>query len=65
MRKLVLFLLTVFLLGDPVYAADKIRIGIPPGAGVAHATFLVAQKRGFLREEGLEPEIIEIGRAHV
>ena len=38
--------------------ADKIRIGLPGDAG--HFTFPLAQKRGFLREEGFEAEIITI-----
>jgi NitT/TauT family transport system substrate-binding protein len=54
-----LFLLVSgFLLQPSAHAADKIRIGLPADAG--HFTFPLAQKRGFLREEGFEAEIITI-----
>ena len=58
MKKLVWLLLTVFLLDGSVHAADKIRIGMPADAG--HFTFPLAQKKGFLKEEGFEAEIITI-----
>jgi len=62
MRRLIyasLFLLvTGFLLQPSAEAADKIRIGLPADAG--HFTFPLAQKRGFLKEEGFEAEIITI-----
>lgn len=41
-----------------VHAADKIRIAMPADAG--HFTIPLAQKRGFLKEEGIEAEIITI-----
>lgn len=58
MKKLALFLLGVFLLGGLSHAADKIRVGLPADAG--HFTLPLAQKMGFLKEEGIEAEIITI-----
>ena len=58
MRKIFLALVTVILLHDSVHAADKIRIAMPADAG--HFTFPLAQKRGFLKEEGIEADIITI-----
>jgi NitT/TauT family transport system substrate-binding protein len=52
------FLLSGFLLQSSAHALDKIRIGLPADAG--HFTLPLAQKRGFLREEGFEAEIITI-----
>jgi len=53
-----LFVLIFFQLQSSAYAADKIRIGVPPDAG--HFTFPLAQKKGFLTGEGFEAEIISI-----
>ena len=58
MRKIFLALVTVILFHDSVHAADKIRIAMPADAG--HFTFPLAQKRGFLKEEGIEADIITI-----
>ena len=58
MRKIFLALVTVILLHASVHAADKIRIAMPGDAG--HFTFPLAQKRGFLKEEGIEADIITI-----
>jgi NitT/TauT family transport system substrate-binding protein len=58
MRKIFLALVTVILFHDSVHAADKIRIAMPADAG--HFTFPLAQKRGFLKEEGIEADIIAI-----
>ena len=44
------------------HAADKIRIGFAPGA--SSTPFPLAQKKGFLKEEGFEAEIIRMSRAH-
>ena len=52
-------LLTVFLLHTSVHAADKIRITVS-GLSGQFMTFPLAQKRGFLKEEGIEAEIIRI-----
>ena len=48
----------VFFCHDSVQAADKISIALPADAG--HFTFPLAQKRGFLKEEGIEADIITI-----
>jgi NitT/TauT family transport system substrate-binding protein len=50
--------LAIFVFPVSAHAADKIRIGIPPGASGIH--FPLAQKKGFLKEEGLEAEIIRM-----
>ena len=55
-------LLTVFLVHTSVHAADKIRISMTGFAG-QFMTFPLAQKRGFLKEEGIEAEIIRISAA--
>ncbi len=53
----------VFLtLSAPVQAADKIRISMTGFAG-QFMTFPLAQKRGFLKEEGVEAEIVRISAA--
>jgi NitT/TauT family transport system substrate-binding protein len=58
MRAIIGALLTIWVLQPTVQAADKIRIGMPADAG--HFTLPLAQKRGFLREEGFDAEIITI-----
>ncbi|HEY3304253.1 MAG TPA: ABC transporter substrate-binding protein [Candidatus Binatia bacterium] len=47
------------LLCDAALAADKIRVSIS-SLDVAFLTGGVAQKRGFFKEEGLEPELIRM-----
>ena len=59
MHKISVVLLTLFVLHTSVHAADKIRIGVPVLA-VQFITMPLAQKKGFLKEEGLEAEIIRI-----
>ena len=51
-------LLAICLLHTSVQAADKIRISTPGDA--AHFTMHLAQKRGFLKEEGFDAELITI-----
>ena len=58
MREIIAALLTIWLLQPTVHAADKIRIGMPADAG--HFTLPLAQKRGFLKEEGFDAEIVTI-----
>ena len=58
MTKIFAVLLAIFIFQASVQAADKIRIGMPADAG--HFTLPLAQKMGFLKEEGLEAEIITI-----
>ena len=58
MKKVLWSLLLVLILHGTVHAADRIRIGIAPGA--SNIPFPLAQKKGFLKEEGIEAEIIRI-----
>lgn len=59
MKGLVRGLLTILILQTTWgYAADKVRIGVPPSGG--HITLPLAQKRGFLKDEGIEAEFIRI-----
>ena len=58
MNKIFVALLTIFLAQTSVQAADKIRISTPGDA--AHFTMHLAQKRGFLKEEGFDAEVIVI-----
>jgi ABC-type nitrate/sulfonate/bicarbonate transport system substrate-binding protein len=62
MSKVFLALLTVLLVHASVHAADKIRISMTGFAG-QFMTFPLAQKRGFLKEEAIEAEIIRISAA--
>jgi len=55
-------MLVSLTLSAPVQAADKIRISMTGFAG-QFMTFPLAQKRGFLKEEGIEAEIIRISAA--
>ena len=52
-------LLSIFVLHTSVDAADKIRIGIPDFTA-QFGSLSLAQKRGFLQEEGLQTEFIRI-----
>ena len=62
MKKLFATLLAIFLFETSADAADKIRISMTGFAG-QFMTFPLAQKRGFLKEEGIESEIIRIAAA--
>ena len=62
MKKLFATLLAIFLFETAADAADKIRISMTGFAG-QFMTFPLAQKRGFLKEEGIESEIIRIAAA--
>ena len=62
MYKIIIALLALFFLNAPVHALDKIRISMTGFAG-QFMTFPLAQKRGFLKEEGIEAEIIRISAA--
>ena len=59
MRKFLPVLLTTFLLHTTVHAADRVRISIANLSG-QFMTFALAHKRGFLKEEGIEAEIIRV-----
>jgi len=51
-------LLTVFLFYASVHAADKIRIAYSAGTG--SIVFLLAHKKGFLKAEGVDGEVIRM-----
>jgi ABC-type nitrate/sulfonate/bicarbonate transport system substrate-binding protein len=55
-------LLALMLCHTSVQSADKVRISMTGFAG-QFMTFPLAQKRGFLKEEGVEAEIIRISAA--
>ena len=59
MSRLVFSLLATSLFLSTAHAADKIRISMTGLAG-QFMTFPLAQKRGFLKEEGIDAEIIRI-----
>ena len=58
MKQIFLALLAICLLHTSIQAADKIRISTP--ADAAHFTMHLAQKRGFLKEEGFDAEMVII-----
>ena len=59
----ILFSAVFFTVGfAPAYGADKMRIYMTGFAG-QFMTFPLAQKRGFLKEEGIEAEIVRISAA--
>jgi ABC-type nitrate/sulfonate/bicarbonate transport system substrate-binding protein len=62
MGKIFIGLITSLIIAAPLHAADKIRISMTGFAG-QFMTFPLAQKRGFLKEEGFEAEIIRISAA--
>jgi ABC-type nitrate/sulfonate/bicarbonate transport system substrate-binding protein len=51
-------IVVIFVLQTAAQAADRIRIGMPNDAG--QFTLPLAQKRGYLRDEGFDAEIITI-----
>lgn len=59
MKKVLGAFLVLFLFQPPAYAADKIRIGYPSTVG-HFITLPLAQKKGFLSEEGIDAEIVQI-----
>jgi ABC-type nitrate/sulfonate/bicarbonate transport system substrate-binding protein len=59
MNKILGCFLAIFLLQTSANAADKIRIAYPTRGNV-FVTLPLAQKKGFFREEALEPEIIQV-----
>ena len=65
MKKLFWFCLMLLTLSESAKAADKIRITVPePNA--AYMTFPLAQKKGFLANQGLAAEVISMsGRVQV
>jgi NitT/TauT family transport system substrate-binding protein len=59
MKQIIQALLVLFLLQTSVQAADKVRISIPNLSG-QFMTMSLAHKRGFLKEEGIDAEIIRV-----
>ena len=59
MKKSLVILVLSWLFCGFVYAADKVRISIANLSG-QFMTMALAQKRGFLKEEGIEGEIIRV-----
>ena len=59
MKMILAALVIVFLFQTWVDAADKVRISIANLSG-QFMTFALAHKRGFLKEEGIEAEIIRV-----
>lgn len=59
MNRVFAVFLTIFVLQASAHAADKIRIGFPDLATL-FMSFPLAQKRGFVRQEGLQAEFIRI-----
>src|SRR5262245_1385566 len=55
-----LVLITIIFLQTSAQAADKLRIGLSELIA-SYSTLPVAQKRGFLQEEGLQAEFIRMG----
>ena len=58
MKKTALAFLAILVLHVPLNAANKIRMSTP--ADAAHFTMHLAQKKGFLKEEGFDAEVIVI-----
>jgi ABC-type nitrate/sulfonate/bicarbonate transport system substrate-binding protein len=54
-----LVVLNLFMFQTSAYAADKIRIGYPAPTA-SHMNSVLAQKKGFLKDEGIDAEIIRI-----
>ena len=59
MKRTLGILVAILFLHTLVHAADKIRIGVPV-FGAQFITLPLAEKRGFLKEEGLDAEVIRI-----
>ena len=59
MKRIIAALVISFVLQTSVHAADKVRISIANLSG-QFMTFALAHKRGFLKEEGIEAEIIRV-----
>lgn len=55
------FLFSVFLQSERAGAQDKIRVGLSSVSGL-HAALWVAEEKGFLRKNGLDPEVIVTGQ---
>src|SRR5215510_1128324 len=58
MLKIFVVLLCAFVFQGQVHAADKIRMAYSAGAGSFF--FLLAHKKGFLKAEGIDAEVIRM-----
>jgi NitT/TauT family transport system substrate-binding protein len=58
MKKIFGALLTLFLFQTSTHAADKIRISV--GVGNTSVLWPLAQKKGFLKDEGIDAEVIQV-----
>jgi ABC-type nitrate/sulfonate/bicarbonate transport system substrate-binding protein len=58
MLKIFVALLSIFIFQGSVHAADKIRIAY--SAGTSSLLFLLAHKKGFLKAEGVDAEVIRM-----
>ena len=58
MKKILLALLSTCVLHASAHAADKIRIGF--ARVVSSALFPLALKKGFLKDEGIEAEVVQM-----
>ena len=58
MKTVLAGVVAVFMLHASAHALDKIRIGFAPAA--SSAPFPLAQKKGFMKEEGLDAEVIRM-----
>jgi len=58
MLKIFVVLLSTFIFQAAVHAADRIRIAY--SAGTSSLLFLLAHKKGFLKAEGVDAEVIRM-----
>ena len=58
MNKILWAVVSICVLHASAYAADKIRIGFAPV--VSSVLFPLALKKGFLRDEGIEAEVVQM-----
>jgi ABC-type nitrate/sulfonate/bicarbonate transport system substrate-binding protein len=59
MMKIILALLTLFVLHAVACAADKITIGVPE-LNAQFVPLALAEKKGFFREVGIQADVIRI-----
>jgi NitT/TauT family transport system substrate-binding protein len=59
MLKVFVVLLSTFIFQGSVYAVDRVRIGYPAPTA-SHINTVLAQKKGFFKDEGIDAEIIRI-----
>ena len=59
MKKVFLVLVVVFVFQTSTHAADKVRIAF--GTGASSVLYPLANKKGFLKDEGIDAEVIQLG----